>query len=157
MQLGRGCRCLPCKGGKRTTNLKPQQPLTGIIFTNADPRYAGRLDDKQVDDTIVTIKRVREATAFKTRLADDSTWLWLTSEQMGVPSRLKGWGEHEERAEILDSSQKVCDHLVAYHMAPVITVFTLDENRECCNNKLAQTTTLMHSEWSEEIEPLRQN
>ena len=73
MQLGRSGKCLPCKGGRRTTNLKPQQPRTGIIFTNADPRYAGRLDDKQGGDTIVTIKRVREATAFRTRLSDDST------------------------------------------------------------------------------------
>ena len=28
----------------RTTNLKPKQPLIGMIFTNADPRYAGSLD-----------------------------------------------------------------------------------------------------------------
>ena len=31
------------------------------------------MHDKQGGDTIVTIKRVREATAFRTRLADDST------------------------------------------------------------------------------------
>jgi len=55
MQLGRGGRCLACKGGSRTTNPKPQQPLIGMIFTNADPRYAGRLDDKQSGDTIVTM------------------------------------------------------------------------------------------------------
>jgi len=35
-----------------------------MIFTNADPRYAGRLDDKQGDDTIVTMERVREAITF---------------------------------------------------------------------------------------------
>jgi len=43
-----------------------------------DPRYAGRLDDKQGSDTIVTMESVGEAIAFN----DDSTWLWLTSEQM---------------------------------------------------------------------------
>ena len=59
MQLGRGCECLACKGGSRTTNQNPQQPLIGMIFTNADPRYAGRLDDKQGGDTIVT-RRWRE-------------------------------------------------------------------------------------------------
>ena len=42
MQLGRGGECLTCKGGSRTTNQNPQQPLIGMIFTNADPRYAGR-------------------------------------------------------------------------------------------------------------------
>jgi len=34
-----------------------------MIFTNADPRYAGRLDDKQGSDTIVTMERVNEAIA----------------------------------------------------------------------------------------------
>jgi len=51
MQLGRSGECLACKGGSRTTNQNPQQPLIGMIFTNADPRYAGRLDDKQGGDT----------------------------------------------------------------------------------------------------------
>jgi len=59
-------------------------------FTIADPRYAGRLDDKQGGDTIVTIERVREAIAFNAELADESTWLWRTSEQMGFPLRLTG-------------------------------------------------------------------
>jgi len=113
MQLGRGGECVACKGGSRTTNLKPQQPLIGMIFTNADPRYAGRLDDKQGGDTIVTMERVREAIAFYVELADKSTWLLLTSEQMGFPLRPTGGGEYEERAEDSDSSQGVRDHLVA--------------------------------------------
>jgi len=65
MQLGRGGKCKACKGGGRKTNLTPQQPLIGMIFTIADPRYAGRLDDKQGGDTTgVTMKRVREAIVF---------------------------------------------------------------------------------------------
>ena len=36
MQLGQGGKCKACKGGTRTMNLKPQQPLIGMIFTNAD-------------------------------------------------------------------------------------------------------------------------
>jgi len=51
-----------------------------MLYTNADPRYAGRLADKQGGDTIVTMERVREAIAFNAELADESTWLWLTSE-----------------------------------------------------------------------------
>jgi len=141
MQLGRDGRCLACKGGIQTTNLKPQQPLISMIFTNADPRYAGRFDDKQVGDTTVTMARVREAISFNAELADESTWfkLWLTSEQMGCPLRPTGEGEHEERAEDLDSNQSVRDHFVAYHLAPAITDFISDENRECCNNDLEQT------------------
>jgi len=157
MQLGRGGEYLACTGGSRTTNLKPQQPLIGMIFTNADPRYAGRLDDKQGGDTIVTMERVREAITFNAELVDESTWLWLTSEQLGFPLRPTGGGEHKERAEDLDSSQGVRDHLVAYHLAPAITDFISDENRECCNNDLEQTLSLLHSEWSKEIEPSRQS
>jgi len=56
-----------------------------MILTNADPRYAGRLHDKQGGDTIVTMERVREGIAFNAELADKSTWLWLISEQMGFP------------------------------------------------------------------------
>ena len=116
-----------------------------MIFTNADPRYAGRLDDTQGGDTIVTMERVREAIAFNVELADESTWLWLTSQQMGFPLRPTGGEEHEERAEDLDSSQGVRDHLVAYHLAPVITDFISDENRVCCNNDLEQTHPLVVS------------
>ena len=42
-----------------------------MIFTNADPRYADRLDDKQGGDTVVTMERVREAIAFTAELADE--------------------------------------------------------------------------------------
>ena len=61
-----------------------------MVFTNADLRYAGRFDDKQGSDTIVTMERVREAIAFNAGLAglaEESTWLWLTSEQMGFSLR----------------------------------------------------------------------
>jgi len=128
-----------------------------MIFTNADPRYVGRLDDKQGGDTIVTMERVREAITFNAELVDKSTWLWLTSEQMGFPLRPTGGGEHEERAEDLDTSQRVRDHLVAYHLASAITDIISDKNRECCNNKLEQTLMLVHSEWSKEIESSRQS
>ena len=144
----RNGRCFACKERIRTTNLKPQQPLIGMICTNADPRYAGRIDDKQGGDTIVTMWRVIGAIALNVELADESTWLWLTSEKMGFPLRPTGGGEDEERVEDLYSSQRVRDHLVAYHLAPAINDFILDENQECCNNELEQTLTLFHSEWS---------
>ena len=71
----------------------------------------------------------------------------------GIPLRPTGGGEHEERAEDLGSSQGVRDRFVAYHLAPAITDFISDENRECCNNDLEQTLTLLHSERSKEIKP----
>jgi len=74
---------------------------------------------------------------------------------MGFPLRLIGGGEHKKRAEDLDISQRVRDHLVAYHLAPAITDFISDENRKYCNNDLEQTLTPLHSEWSKKIEPSR--
>jgi len=65
---------------------------------------------------------------------------------MGFPTRPTDGGEHEERAEDLDSSPRIRDHLVAYYLAPAITDIISDENRECCNNNLEQTLTLLHSE-----------
>ena len=64
-------------------------------------------------------------------------WLWLTSEQMGFPLRPTGGGEHEERAEDLNSSQGIRVHLVAYHLAPAITDF-ISMKIECA------TTTILN-------------
>ena len=74
-------------------------------FHQCNPRYASRLDDKQGGDTIVMMERVREALAFNAEMADESTCVCLTSEQMGFPLRPTVWGENDERAEDLDSSQ----------------------------------------------------
>ena len=76
---------------------------------------------------------------------------------MGFLLRPTSEGEHEENVEDLDRRQRVHDHLVAYHLAPAITEFILDEDRECCNNELEQTLRLLYNEWSKMNEPLRQN
>ena len=77
-----------------------------MIFTDADPKYAGRFDDEQGGDAIVTMQRVRKAIAFNAELADESTWLWLRLEQMGFPSRLTG-GRAQGDSRIFDSKQRV--------------------------------------------------
>ena len=72
-QLGRGGKFTDCNGGCRKTEFKPQQPLSCMIFTDADPRYAGRLDNKQGGDTVATLERVREDIAFNAEMIDLST------------------------------------------------------------------------------------
>jgi len=42
-----------------------------MMFTNADPSYAGRFDDMQGGDTIATIQRVRKAIVFNVEWADE--------------------------------------------------------------------------------------
>jgi len=74
MHLGQGGKCKACKGGGQTINLKPQQPLIDMIFTYVvDPRCAGRLDDKQGGDTLVTIKRVKKEIALKSAIRSSRT------------------------------------------------------------------------------------
>ena len=62
---------------------------------------------------------------------------------MAFPLRLTREGEHEERAEDLDSSQASGNYACIYMS---------DKNQVCCNNDLAQTLTLLHSEWRNEFE-----
>ena len=85
MQLGQGGECKACKRGNRRMNLKSQQPLIGMIFTNADPRYAGRLDDKQGGDTIVTMEQVKEAIALNAELAEMMMIAFMTPNSNLVP------------------------------------------------------------------------
>jgi len=63
-----------------------------MILTNADPRYAGRLDDKQGGDTIVTMERVREAIAFSAEKADESTWSVAHIGANGLSLETNRWG-----------------------------------------------------------------
>ena len=71
-------------------------------FTNADPRYAGRDDDKQGGDTIMTMKKVRQMISYNAKQNDDNTWRWLTSEQMGFHLSIGGAEEGVKRAEWSD-------------------------------------------------------
>jgi len=41
--------------------------LEGIVFTNADPRHAGKLDDPQGGDTTMLMQQVREAMNVQSR------------------------------------------------------------------------------------------
>jgi len=61
--------------------------LDGIVFTNADPRYAGKLDDPQGGDMTMLMQQVREIMTVNQEMKDESSWIWLTSEQMGFPLR----------------------------------------------------------------------
>ena len=56
--------------------------LDGIVFTNADPQYAGKIDDPQGGDTTMLMQQVREVMMVNQEMDDESSWTWLTSEQM---------------------------------------------------------------------------
>jgi len=55
----------------------------GIVFTNADPRYAGKLDDLQGGDTTMLMQQVREVMMLNQEMTDESSWIWLRRRRWG--------------------------------------------------------------------------
>ena len=53
----------------------------GIVFTNADPQRAGKLDDLQGGHAKMLMQQVREVKTVNQEMTDESIWIWLTSEQ----------------------------------------------------------------------------
>jgi len=47
--------------------------LDGIVSTNADPRYAGKLDDPQGGDTTMLMQQVREVLTLNQEMKDESS------------------------------------------------------------------------------------
>jgi len=67
----------------KTKGLKTE----GTAFTNADPQYAWKMDDPQVGDATILMQHVREVMTVNQEMTDESSWIWLTLEQMGFPLR----------------------------------------------------------------------
>ena len=125
-QKGLGGWCARCDNNRKMKQLERnhQGTLLGMRFTNTGPRYAGRDDDKQGGDTIITMKRVREMISYNAGLNDDATWLWLISEQMGFHLSTGGAEEGVRRTEGSDQSEserRDC-HPTASHLAPAIYI-----------------------------------
>jgi len=77
----------------------------GIVFTNSDPQYAGKLDDPQGGDTTMLMQYVREVLTVNQEMEDESSWIWITSEQMGFLLRSEFANENHGEA----GSSKQCN------------------------------------------------
>ena len=101
----------------------------GTVFTNADLRYAGKLDDPQGGDTTMLMQQVREVVTVNRQIQDESSWMKLTSEQMGFPLRSEVANENHSEA----GSSKQCNDQrndqTAYFLAPIITDFNRNTKR----------------------------
>jgi len=75
-----------CHGCEKQMQTKGKR-LDGIVFAHADPRYAGKFDDPQAGDTTMLMQQVREVMTVNQEMEDESSWIWLTLEQMGFPLR----------------------------------------------------------------------
>jgi len=95
----------------------------GIVFTNADPRYAGKLDDPQGGDMTMLMQQVREVKTVNHEMTDESSWIRLTPSQMGFSLRSECANENHGEA----GSSKQCNDQrtdeTAFFLASIITDF----------------------------------
>ena len=77
----------------------------GVVFTSANPRYAGKLDDPQGSHRTMLMQQVREVMTVNQEITDESSWIWLTSEQMGFPLRSEFANENHGEAGIFETMQ----------------------------------------------------
>jgi len=94
-------KCPGCEKHTKTTGKRPD----GIVFTTADPQYAGKLDDPQGGDTTMLMQQEREVMTVNQEMTDKSSCIWLTSEQMGFPLRSEFANENHGEA----GSSKQCN------------------------------------------------
>jgi len=67
----RSSKCHECKKQMKTKVGR----LDGITFTNADPRYTGKLNDPQEGDTIMLIQQIRKVRTVNQEMEDESSWI----------------------------------------------------------------------------------
>ena len=112
----------------------------GIVFTNADLRYAGTLDDPQGGDMTMLMQQVREVMTVNQEMTEESIWIWLTSEQMGFP--LRSEFANESHGEAGKSSKQCNDQRTdqtAFFLAPIITDFIRNTKREIYDLRSSRT------------------
>jgi len=62
-------KCHGCGKQMKTKGKRPE----GIVFTNADPRYAGKEDDPQGGDATMLMQQVREVMTVNQEMTDESS------------------------------------------------------------------------------------
>jgi len=135
-------KCHGCRKQMKTKGKRPE----GIVFTNADPRYAGKLDDPQGGDTTMLMQQVKEVMTVNQKMTNESSWIWLTSEQMGFPMRSEFANENHGEA----GSSKQCNDQrtdqTAFFLAPIILDFIRNTKRELYDAKLEDALEMLDSE-----------
>ena len=122
----------------------------GIVFTNADPRYSGKIDDLQGVDTTMLMQQVREVMTVNQELADESSWILLTLVHMRFPLRSEFANEnHGEAGSSKQCNDERTDQTV-FFLAPIITDFIRNTKRELYDEKLEDALEMLDLEWSKD-------
>jgi len=92
------------------------------------------------------MQQVREVMTINQELEDESSWIWLTSGQMGFPLR----SEFAKRNHGEAGSSKQCNDQrndqTAYFLVPIITDFIRNTKRELYDAKLKDALEMLDLE-----------
>ena len=95
-------------------------------------------------------QQVREVMTVNQEMTDESSWIWLTSEQIGFPLRSESAIENHGEA----GSQKQCNDQhtdqIAFFLAPIITNFIRNTKREFYDEKLGDALEMLGLQWSKD-------
>jgi len=118
--------------------------LDGIVFTDADPRYAGEIEDPQGGDKTMLMPQVKDVMTLNQELETESSWMWPTSEQMGFP--LRSYFAKENHGEAGSSKQyndQRTDQTACF-LAPIIADFIRNSKRELYDEKLEDALEMLN-------------
>ena len=126
-----------CDGYEKQMNTRGKRP-NGIVLTNADPRCAGKLDDLQEGDTTMLMQQVRDVMTVNQEMTDESTWIWLMSEQMGFLLRSEFANENHGEAGSLKQchDQRTDQTAFFWCLSSQISFETLKENSMMRSSKM---------------------
>ena len=98
------------------------------------------------------MQQVREVMTVNQEMTDESSWIWLTSEQMGFPLRSEFANEsHGEAGSSKQYNDQRTDQTVCF-LAPVITDFIRNTKRKLYDEKLEDVLEMLDLEWSKDDE-----
>ena len=96
------------------------------------------------------MQQVREVMTVNQEMTDESSWIWLTSEQIGFPLRSEFANENHGEA----GSSKQCNDQrsdqTALFLAPIITDFIRNTKRDLYDEKLEDALEMLDLEWSKD-------
>jgi len=96
------------------------------------------------------MQQVREVMTVNQDLTDESSWSWLTSEQMKFPLRSEFVnGNHGEAGSSKQCNDQRTDQTASF-LAPIITDFIRNTKRELYDEKLEVALEMLDLEWSKD-------
>ena len=98
------------------------------------------------------MQQVREVMTVNQEMTDESSWIWLTSEQMGFLLRSEFANENHGEDESLKQCNYQRTDQTALFLAPIIIHFIRNTTRELYDEKLEDALEMLDLEWSKDAD-----